>query len=306
MDARRLAPAARGWLVKTRGPVSDAPMDYAEHAPPQDLRRHVQCLWELRDDAPGDDIQAIYPDGRCELLAELGVPLRFHGVDGEVRSDAALAFAAQQRGPIRLQAAGPVHCIGVRLAPAASALVAGARLPDLRDRAPDLRSLDAVFAVEFQASAETCAAMRSPEPLWRFMRERCAAFAIDPPVERAVEALDACGGELRIGALASELGIPLRNLQARFLAAVGMAPKEYARVRRLQALLQTLDAEPSTIADAAARHGYTDQAHATRDVAHWTGTTPAKLARALREDRGGEGAIRLAAAFVRGRHAAHA
>jgi AraC-like DNA-binding protein len=278
-------------------------MDYAEHAPPPDLRRHVQCLWELRDDAPGDDIQPIYPDGRCELLAELGVPLRFHGADGEVRSDAALAFAAQQRGPIRLQASGPVHCIGVRLAPAAGALVAGARLPGLRDRAPDLNTLDAAFAVDFQAAAQACAAGRSPEPMWTLLRERCAAFAPDPRIEQAAARLDGADGDLRIGALASELGVPLRNLQSRFLAAVGMSPKEYARVRRLQAMLRTLDGDPPTIADAAAHHGYADQAHATRDVARWTGTTPAQLARALREDRAGDSAIRLAAAFVRGRHA---
>lgn len=278
-------------------------MDYAEHAPPPDLRRHVQCLWELRDDAPGDDIQPIYPDGRCELLAELGVPLRFHGADGEVRSDAALAFAAQQRGPIRLQASGPVHCIGVRLAPAAGALVAGARLPGLRDRAPDLNTLDAAFAVDFQAAAQACAAGRSPEPMWTLLRERCAAFAPDPLIEQAAARLDGADGDLRIGALASELGVPLRNLQSRFLAAVGMSPKEYARVRRLQAMLRTLDGDPPTIADAAAHHGYADQAHATRDVARWTGTTPTQLARALREDRAGDSAIRLAAAFVRGRHA---
>lgn len=281
-------------------------MDYAEHAPPEDLHRHIQCLWELRDDAPGDDIQAIYPDGRCELLAELGVPLRFHGVDGEVRSDATLAFAGQQRGPIRLQAAGRVHCIGVRLAPAASALVAGARLPALRDHAPDLHSLDTAFAGEFLAAAQACASSRSPEPLWRFMRPRCAAFVPDPIVERAVEALDAHDGDLRIAALAQSLGVPLRNLQSRFLAAVGTTPKEYARVRRLQGLLRTLDAESASIADAAARHGYADQAHATHDLARWTGTTPARLLRALRGDRDGEAAVRLAAAFVRGGRAAPA
>lgn len=274
-------------------------MDYAEHAPPPGLRRHVQCLWELRDDAPGGDIQAIYPDGRCELIAELGAPLRFHGVDGAVRSDATLAFAAQQRGPIRLQATGPVHTIAVRLAPAAGGLVAGARLPFLRDAAPDLRLLDEAFAYGFRSAAEACASARSPKPVWAFLRERCAAFAPDHIAERAAEALDRHGGDVRIAALARGLGVTLRNLQARFLAAVGMTPKEYARVRRLQALLRTLDAEPSTIADAAARHGYADQAHATRDIARF-GTTPARLARALREDRGGESAIRLAAAFVRG------
>lgn len=278
-------------------------MEYTEHAPPPCLLRHVQCLWELRDDAPGDDIQVIYPDGRCELLAELGVPLRFHGPDGEVRADQALAFAGQQRGPIRLQAAGNVHCVGLRLAAACSGLVAGAGLPGLRDRAPDLGTLDAEFAADFLVAAQASAGSGSPEPIWQLMRRRCAAFVPDPLIERATDMLDGHDGDLRIGALAQHLGVPLRNLQVRFLAAVGMTPKEYARVRRLQGLLHTLDARPSTIADAAARHGYADQAHATRDFARWTGTTPARLARALREDRVGENALRLATAFVRGRHA---
>ena len=277
-------------------------MEYIEHPAPADLSRHVQCMWILRDDAPGDAIQIIYPDGRCELLAELGVPLRFYGADGEVRADQALAFAGQQLGPIRLQAAGAVHCIGVRLAAASGSLVAGARLPGLRDRAPDLRTLDAKFAREFLIAAQACADASSPEPLWRLMRLHCAGFAPDPLIERAVDSLDARDGDLRILDLARHLGTGLRTLQARFLAAVGMTPKEYARVRRLQALLRTLAVERMAIADAAARHGFSDQAHATHDLFRWTGTTPARLVRALRSNPDEEHALRLAAAFIRGHH----
>ena len=275
-------------------------MDYIEHPAPEDLRRHVQCLWELRDAAPGDGIQTIYPDGRCELLAELGVPLRFHGTDGTIRSDQPFCFAGQQLGPIRLQAVGAVHCIGLRLMPACSGLIAGARLAELRDHAPALHSLDAGFAESFRDAARASAGTGSPEPLWRLLRTRCARFVPDPLVERAIEALDARDGDLRIAALARGLGTSLRTLQARFVDAVGLTPKEYARVRRLQALLRTLDGERDSIADAAARHGYSDQAHATRDLSRWTGTTPARLVRALRGDPDGEEALRLAAAFVRG------
>ena len=277
-------------------------MEYVEHAAPADLRRHVQCLWILRDDAPGDAIQVIYPDGRCELLAELGVPLRFHGPDGEIRIDQTLAFAGQQLGPIRLQATGAVHCIGVRLSAASGSLIAGWQLPGLRDRAPDLHTLDAAFAGDFHAAAQACADTDSPEPLWDLMRLHCARFAPDVLVERAVELLDDADGDLRIAALAKQLGTGLRTLQTRFLAAVGMTPKEYARVRRLQALLHTLDSERSAIADAAARHGFNDQAHATHDLLRWTGTTRARLVRALRADPDGGDALRLAAAFVRGHH----
>lgn len=277
-------------------------MEYVEHPAPADLRRHAQCVWILRDEAPGDAVQVIYPDGRCELLAELGVPLRFHGPDGQIRADQQLAFAGQQLGPIRLQAAGAVHCIGVRLAAASGSLIAGAQLPQLRDCAPDLHALDVVFAGQFLIAAQACAEAQSAEPLWQLMRLRCACFVPDLLVEQALESLDAREGNLRIGELAKQLGTSLRTLQPRFLAAVGMTPKEYARVRRLQALLRTLDAERTAIADAAVRHGFSDQAHATHDLFRFTGTTPARLVRALRGDPDGKDALRLAAAFVRGRH----
>lgn len=278
-------------------------MEYAEHPVPDDLRRYVQCLWVLRDAAPDAAIQTIYPDGRCELLAELGVPLRFHGADGEIRSDQPFCFAGQQSGPIRLQAIGEVHCIGLRLAAACGGLVVGARLPELRDRAPDLYTLDALFAEEFSRAARTSVETGSPQPLWSLMRRRCAAFVPDALAERAVDALDEADGDLRVTDLARRLGIGIRTLQTRFLDAVGITPKEYARVRRLQALLRTLDAEREAIADAAARHGYSDQAHATHDLFRFTGTTPARLVRALRGDPEGEDALRLAAAFVRGKSA---
>lgn len=281
-------------------------MDYTEYPTPADLHRYIQCLWVLRDDEANDDIQIVYPDGCCELLAELGVPLRFHGADGQIRADQPFCFAAQQRGPIRLQATGAVFCIGVRLKPACSALIAGERLPALRDRAPDMYTLDGTFAGNFRDAAQICAATHSPEKLWQLMRKYCADFVPDVLIEHAVQMLDAVDGDLRIMELARQLGVALRTLQSRFLASVGMTPKEYGRVRRMQAFLRTLDTEDTAIVDAAAGHGYSDQAHATHDLVGWTGVTPARLMRALRSDRGSDDALRLATAFVRGKSPAHA
>lgn len=275
-------------------------MEYVEDEPPEDLRRHIQCLWVLRDDSPDDAVQVVYPDGRCELLAEFGVPLRFQGPEGELRTDQPFCFAGQQLGPIRLQAAGPVHCLGVRLSAACSGLIAGLQLPELRNAAPDLNRLDSAFAEQFRMAARACIETRQPGPLWQLLRSRCVAFTPDRVVEQAVDRLDSADGNLRINELAQQLGISMRTLQARFLHAVGMTPKEYARVRRLKALLHALDAEHAAIADVAAGHGYSDQSHATRDLTRLTGLTPARLLRALRDNRNGEDTLHLAAAFLRG------
>jgi AraC-like DNA-binding protein len=54
------------------------------------------------------------------------------------------------------------------------------------------------------------------------------------------------------------------------------------------------------MAELAIDSGFADQAHATREVRRVTGTTPARLRDALRQDRDGVSSVRMAAAFVRG------
>ena len=92
----------------------------------------------------------------------------------------------------------------------------------------------------------------------------------------------------------------MRGFQIRFQAAVGLTPKEFARLARLQATLRALDGGDESIAALAGDGGFADQAHATRELRRVTGLTPARLRSALRRDRDGDAAIRMAAAFVRG------
>lgn len=276
-------------------------MHYAEHPVPESLRRHVECVWILRDDAPGGGVRAIYADGRCELIAHFAQPMCLYRLDGHSEVQSALLFAGQQRGPVRLQARGQVHCLGVRLAPAASALVAGAGLAACRDRIPDLRGVDAAFAAGFAEAARAFAVADRRDALWQLLLGRSSGATVDAGIEAAVAALDARQGDLRIATLAQASGLAMRSLQTKFLAAVGMTAKEYARVRRLQALLHSLGSDDAPLAQIAAARGYADQAHATHDARRLTGTTPARLLSALRGDPGGDDALRLAAAFVNGR-----
>ncbi len=275
-------------------------MDYFENPAPPGLRRYVRCIWELRDDAPEPGIQVIYPDGCCELIAEYGTPLRFHHADGHVRDGQRLVFAGQQCGPIRLEARGPVHCLGVRLTPAASGLVARARLPQLRDQAPELFGFDPTFAEAFDVEARAAVGSGSNDALWHLLETRCREYTLDKAVERGVTLIDRHNGALRIADVALQIGLRVRSLQARFLASVGMTAKEYARVRRLQALLRAFEENDSSLAQAATDHGFADQSHATHDILRLTGTTPARLVHALRHHRDGMDTLRLAAAFVRG------
>jgi len=69
-------------------------------------------------------------------------------------------------------------------------------------------------------------------------------------------------------------GLSTKRLIGLFRAEVGLSPKEYARVRRLQAALRQLSVGAAGGADIAADVGYFDQSHFVREFRSFTGMTP--------------------------------
>src|SRR6266576_2231514 len=76
-------------------------------------------------------------------------------------------------------------------------------------------------------------------------------------------------------AIRSRLGLFPRTLARRFSNQVGITPKRFARVHRLQRVLRAVrrSSEPDWCA-LAAEHGYTDQAHLIHDFRDLAGITP--------------------------------
>jgi AraC-like DNA-binding protein len=264
---------------------------------PSALRRHFACVWRLTDAAPRAGIQTIYPDGRCELIALLGARSRAWDSVIGWHEQAPTLYAAQRICAVQLEARGALDDVGVRLQPAASALVTRDLAP-LRDRIVDLATLDLDVSRGLSRAARAFV-KGDPAPMWRLLGRLADAYPLDARIEQAVARLESTGGSVRVGTLAQAAGWSLRTLQTRFLATVGLSPKEFARLLRLQATLRALGGD-APLADLACDSGFADQAHATREVKRITGLTPAKLREELRRDREGRAAIELAAAFVRG------
>lgn len=281
-------------------PPGSTLVQYAEFEPPAALRRHVQCLWRLRDAAPAMQSQTIYPDGRCELIVHLGAPMRRYTLAQGWQIQARCLFAAQLRSAIRLLADGAIDCLGIRLRPAASAVLVQQRLASMVDEVVDLEHVDSELAERLMSLGTASSVDPMGDGLWSLLQSRIGAVPLDPRIEQAVAVLDNAEGGITVAALAARMSMSLRSLQTRFLADVGLKVKEYARVQRLQATLRQLDAVAEPIAQLAVASGFSDQAHATRELQKLTGLTPARLRRALHAERDGDETLRLAAAFVRG------
>jgi AraC-like DNA-binding protein len=96
-----------------------------------------------------------------------------------------------------------------------------------------------------------------------------------PPDSALVRATSLLDRGLSVRDTASELGILPRTFIRRFRELVGLTPKRFMRIRRMQRVLRVVRiAEQPDWCDVACRMGFSDQAHLIHDFRELTGITP--------------------------------
>ncbi|WP_406861472.1 helix-turn-helix domain-containing protein [Streptomyces sp. HUAS MG47] len=104
-----------------------------------------------------------------------------------------------------------------------------------------------------------------------------AGPAIEPELAWAWDRIVAGHGQVRVEALADELGWSRKRLWSRFHAQLGLPPKRAVKLVRFDRAATRL-AGGQEAAGVAADCGYADQSHLHRDVVAFTGVTPATVA----------------------------
>jgi AraC-like DNA-binding protein len=118
---------------------------------------------------------------------------------------------------------------------------------------------------------------RTPASKFRIFEEVLLAhlrLEFDPVIQYAITALRA---GVPLSQVAFRLGLSQRTLARRFSRQVGITPKRFARVHRLQTVLRAVrrSSKPDWCA-LAAKHGYTDQAHLIHDFRDLADITPSE------------------------------
>lgn len=263
-------------------------MRYEEFAPDPALAPWVQCYAEFAVlDAPGVPfVHLVVPDGCAHLTYLRPSP----GAGGGVHLAGPRMTGAEHR------IAGRLVCWDVKLRPhglgllgltarewvGRRALVAPGRLeaPDGAGSPAALERL-AGLARELTTRLHACATAAEArsaldDALLPWTR---GAAEPDPLVAGAVRAIEAADGRDPIGDLAGRLEISERQLQRRFRAAVGLTPKQFARIRRFRACARNLIVErPEAWGRVALAYGYADQAHLNREFSRLSGRSPTQLA----------------------------
>jgi AraC-like DNA-binding protein len=247
---------------------------YAEWAPPPALSGAVACLWaslrpKAQDDQDAQDKQddqpgLVLPDACTDLIWERGVGAYVAGPD---------------TGPFRPASRPGTVIVGVRFRPSAGGHVLKTPLSEITNQRIPLEDLLPSASPPLPA---TLAPAEAAVRVLKLAGDLVTEADPDPAITQAAALLR--NPAARAEAVAAEIGLSERQFRRRCQAAVGYGPKTLQRVLRFQRFVRLLDAAPAPpdLAVVAARAGYADQAHLTRECAALSGLTPARLARVRR------------------------
>jgi AraC-like DNA-binding protein len=169
---------------------------------------------------------------------------------------------------------------GVRFHPGRAPAFLGLPAPALLDQRVDLADLwgEAVAARLLEELAQVDDPEGAADLLDRTVAERApVAGRPDPMVDALVDLLRRPPASLgAVRSASTALSVGERRLYRRCCTAVGYGPKTLERVLRFQRAIR-LAGQTGSLAVLAARAGYADQAHMTRESRRLGGTTPSDL-----------------------------
>ena len=223
----------------------------------------------------------VVPHPALMVLLDLGDrPLAVDDGAGGRRHGCVAAGLAPPPGARGTGRPGHFSCLQIRLSPLTA--------PAVLDAAPELSgavaALDDLWGRDAARLTERLRAARSWDDRFaiagaELTRRHRRGRVVDPEVAFCWRRMVAARGRVRVEPLAAEVGWSRKRLWSRFRCQIGLTPKRAAQLVRFDHAAHRLAAGDRAAA-VAADGGYADQSHLHREVAAFTGATPATVAAA--------------------------
>lgn len=229
---------------------------YEEHSPSHpDLRATVACFWRFV--SPEPLLHVIPPDGLVNIA---WLPVQQFAVVVGPRMQA-----------LHVPLSGGCEYRGLKLLPGVVASVLGVSAPALRGQNLPLRFC-----------APQIPAPREPFELEDWVRAWPSRKPLDPRPLAWIDAL-LLDPDRSIAEMAAASDLSYRQVLRLFYAAVGLTPKEFARLRRIRAAcLQAIAQDGASWAAISLESGFSDQSHLTREFSQVFGWPPRLIQEYLR------------------------
>lgn len=247
------------------------------------LRPHVRQLWAATGETGAPTREHVLPTGGLHLAFRIGGrPVRvFSGPDDTAGSRLGHAVLGGARSEFHVREAGGCGAsVGALLAPGGAQALFAAPADEFTGRHTPLADLWGTRAADALVRLhEARDAGARLDALERLLLERLDPSAVLHPV--AACALDQLRAGATVDAAVAATGFSHRHVLTLFRHATGLAPKQFARVLRMQSVLaRAMLPQGPGWADLALEAGFSDQPHFNREFAAFAGMTPQAWRRA--------------------------
>ena len=262
--------------------MEDANIVLREYQVHSSLAPYVKCIWSQESDRPIFDAgrERILPDSCVELVIHFRDPFLTYFADGTSAVQPQGFVVGQMKRFLEIEPAGRIGLIAIRFRARGAYLFFQRPLSEV---AAGIVDLEDIWKDRARELTERIALARDMTERVRLIEKTLLVLLSrnghpDPTVDRCLQLIETNCGQLTIAQLAADLGVSSRQLTRRFQHAVGLSPKEFARVSRFLHVLRCLNGhEHRTLTETALMCGYFDQAHLNHEFRVMAGMAPGEL-----------------------------
>jgi AraC-like DNA-binding protein len=262
-------------------------MIFTKIVPSERLCKIINYFWWIEldcEDGAEDFAERILPDSSSEIVFHLGDKISRISQDNRTRCEPNCFFAGPNSRYYNIAGHGSIRMIGVKFYPHTASFLLRESAMQFNNTVVDLSAIwgDSVNRVHERvneaSSLETRFSIIENLLNTRVWSELSFQFEyLDYAVRRIIQN----HGQVALPQIAQELRITARYLERLFLEHVGMPPKVFAQITRLQSCVRLLNADKTrSLTDVAQISGYYDQSHFNRAIKRLTGLKPSELKQA--------------------------
>lgn len=229
---------------------------------PKPLTGVVDAFWSFEGEGQQ---HRILPDGCLDFIFELNA--------GGAMVVGAMSVAQVIPIPVGSRA------FGVRFRPGQAARFLDAAPGELLDSEATLADLSRLRGLAASIAEAPDHSTRIALATRALLGGSARTRAADTRVERALDAIRDAPSSLSVAALAASVDLSERRFERRFEESVGIGPKRFMRITRLQHALRIAHNTRYSQAQVAAQAGYSDEAHLLRECRALAGLTLKALGR---------------------------
>lgn len=254
-------------------------MDYQQILPNQNLRKYIKCFWVLKQTEKSieTETETILPDGTFEIVFNLADRFRRFYADGKTEVQPHTILVGQMRQFVQIEPLGNINLFGIRFQSIGAYHFFKFPLHEITDQ---IQALDLVLEksdqdLETQIN-ESFTTNERISIIESFLTRKLADnLQTDKPMESAVENILQNYGKVSVSKIAKEFGISQRQLERNFRQKIGVSPKFFCRIIRLQNVLNAMQkAEIKDFPQIEVSFSYYDQAHFIHEFREFAGKSP--------------------------------